>query len=68
MADRLTRRQLQVAASYVRKGSFRMVGDDLGIKEQTVKNHMTGIRARLHVGSMMDVYVTLGWLIVPDGL
>ena len=68
MNRRLTIRQKQVLASYVRRGSFRMVGDDLGIKEQTVKNHMTGIRARLEVGSMMDVYVFLGWLVVPDDL
>ena len=44
----------------------REIGFELGISEQTVKNHVTAIYRRFCVESMMEVLLILGWLVIPD--
>ena len=42
------------------------IGYELGISEQTVKDHVTAIYRRFCVESTMEVLLILGWLIIPD--
>ena len=38
----------------------------LGMRIQTFKNHMTSAKRRLQASSQLDVYIRLGWLVLPD--
>ena len=41
-----TRRQQEVIRTYVRVGTYKAVADEIGIAEQSVKNHMSKALAR----------------------
>ena len=49
MFDRLTARERQVARAVARGHSNREIARGLGVKEQTVKNHLSAIYAKLGV-------------------
>ncbi|HEY5276950.1 MAG TPA: hypothetical protein VIK38_10555 [Coriobacteriia bacterium] len=60
-----TLRQLQVMEAYVRTGSQKAAAHECGISIQTVKNHMTGLYARVDAGGAMGALTKLGWVVLP---
>ncbi len=60
-----TDQQLAVLAAYVRAGSVKEAGRQLGLAEQTVKNHLGAIYERLGVGGAIEAATALGWIRVP---
>lgn len=57
-----TKAQLRVMEAYVRLGSQKAVAHELGIRVQTVKNHMGDLYVRLGVGDHMEALHRLGWV------
>lgn len=60
-----TARELQALAYALRKDSKRAAAE-MGISEQTVKNHLTALYLRLGAQSKNEAAIALGWLVVPD--
>lgn len=46
--------------------TYREIGHQLGISEQTVKRTMTDVHVKLGVPTTIDCFRVLGWLTVPD--
>jgi len=65
--DKLTKRQNDVVRLYALLGSYKEVAKCMELSPQTIKNHMDSVHKRLDVRSAVEVYVSLGWLMVPDG-
>jgi len=63
---RLTPREIDVVVAYCVLGSYAEVSRVLGIKVQTVKNHMQAARDKYRVVSNTDLLHEIGWLTVPD--
>ncbi len=45
--------------------TYDVIGQRLGMSEQTVKNHAHLARQRMGVGSNVEAFVRMGWLRVP---
>lgn len=60
-----TARQLQVLAVYLRQASCKAAAHDLGLSEQTVRNHLSRLYGRLDVQCASQAAIALGWLAVP---
>ena len=65
---RLTPREIDVVVAYCVLGSYAEVSRVLGIKVQTVKNHMQAARDKYRVVSNTALLDELGWLTVPRQL
>ncbi len=66
-ADPLTDRELQVLSLVAEGNSNKIVGDQLQIRERTVKNHLTCIMTKLRASDRTHAVVTairLGWLAI----
>jgi len=64
--DHLTPREIDVLVAYAVLGSYAEVANVLGIKVQTVKNHMQAARDKYRVTSTVALFDEIGWLTVPD--
>jgi DNA-binding CsgD family transcriptional regulator len=56
--------QLRVIRAYVRLGSQKLVAAEMGISQQTVKNHLSQLYLRLDVGSSIGALERLGWIAI----
>lgn len=65
-AEALTPRQFEVIRAYALTGSRKEVAAALGIKSQTVDNHLTAIFKRLNVETAIEAFLALDWLDVPE--
>jgi two-component system, NarL family, nitrate/nitrite response regulator NarL len=54
-ASRLTSRELEVVAAVVEGASNKDIAGDLGVSEQTVKNHLSNIFDKLGVSSRLEL-------------
>jgi DNA-binding NarL/FixJ family response regulator len=45
--------------------TFVEIGNRLGMREQTVKNHANDARRRLGADTNIEAFVRMGWLRVP---
>ena len=66
-AEPLTDRELQVLSLVAEGCSNKIIGDQLIIRERTVKNHLTGIMIKLRASDRTHAVVTairLGWLAI----
>ena len=66
-ADPLTERELQVLSLVAEGASNKIVADQLGICERTVKNHLTCVMTKLRASDRTHAVVTavrLGWLAI----
>ena len=63
---RLTPREIDVVVAYCVLGSYAEVSRVLGIKTQTVKNHMQSARDKYRVVSNTALLDEIGWLTVPN--
>ena len=66
-AEPLTGREQQVLALVAEGYSNKLVAYQLGIRERTVKNHLTGIMTKLRASDRTHAVVTavrLGWLAI----
>jgi DNA-binding CsgD family transcriptional regulator len=61
-----TDREVEVLAAYLSHGSTKDAADLLGLRQQTVKNHLVNLYERLDVGGAIEAALALGWLRVPD--
>jgi DNA-binding CsgD family transcriptional regulator len=61
-----TARQLEVLRAVLLVGSIRAAAADLGLSEQTVKNHLRELHTRYGATSTLDVARDLGWVSVPS--
>jgi DNA-binding CsgD family transcriptional regulator len=61
-----TARELQVFAACLRHRSQKLAGYELGISQQTVKNHCQNLYRKLDVDCASQAAEVLGWLIVPN--
>ena len=66
MALNLTPREIDVIVAYCVMGSYAEVARVLGIKVQTVKNHMQAARDKYRVVSNTALLDEIGWLTVPN--
>lgn len=64
--DRLAPRQHQILLLMARGRSVSEIAGDLGVKEPTVKEHITAMYRRLGVHSREEAYAAVGWLVVPE--
>ena len=64
-AHRLTAGQLRTLIAVAHGRTYREAAFDLGLSEQTVKNHMSDAFDRLDVNSMVGAFHAMGWLRVP---
>ena len=60
-----TTRQLEVMVEIASGDTYAMIGQRLGMSEQTVKNHAQDARRRIDVSSNIEAFRRMGWLIVP---
>jgi len=68
MASSPSGRELEVFAAYCRCGSMRRAAEVLGVKEQTVKNHLSRLYRALEVPGNLPAAIALGWLFIPASL
>jgi DNA-binding CsgD family transcriptional regulator len=61
----LTGRQLDVLRAYAKAGDRREAARSLGMKLDTLKNHLTDAYLRLGAESALHAFRILGWLQVP---
>lgn len=50
--EALSERECAVLRAYIRHGRLRLIGNELGISEQTVKNHSSLILSKLGVATL----------------
>ena len=62
----LTPRQREVILRKAEGKTYGQVAYELGVTEQTVKNHLGVVYARLGAGHLIEALHILGWLRVPD--
>jgi hypothetical protein len=60
-----TLRELHTLAAVFEAGDIQGAAHQLGLKEQTVKNRLRGLYARLGAHSLLEAGVKLGWVAVP---
>ena len=63
--ERLTPRQRQVLIRKAEGKTYGQVAYELGVSEQTVKNHLGLIYARLGAEHLIEALRILGWLRLP---
>ena len=63
--ERLTPRQREVIIRKAEGKTYGQVAYELGVTEQTVKNHLGFAYARLGAGHLIEALHILGWLHVP---
>ena len=63
--ERLTPRQREVLIRKAEGKTYGQVAYELGVTEQTVKNHLGFAYARLGAGHLIEALHILGWLHVP---
>jgi DNA-binding NarL/FixJ family response regulator len=64
----LTPRHLEILALVARGNTNRQVGEELGISERTVRNHMRAIQHRLSTSDRTHAVVVAigrGWIPIP---
>jgi predicted DNA-binding protein (UPF0251 family) len=62
----VTEREWHALIALADHGHQRPAAQSLGISTQTFKNLLTTARHRLQAGTIIDAYIRLGWLIVPE--
>ena len=63
--DRLTQRQREVLVRKAEGKTYGQVAYELGVSEQTVKNHLGLAYARLGAEHLIEALRILGWLRLP---
>jgi DNA-binding CsgD family transcriptional regulator len=63
--ERLTPRQREVIIRKAEGKTYGQVAYDLGVTEQTVKNHLGLVYARLGAEHLIEALRILGWLRLP---
>ena len=63
--ERLTPRQREVIIRKAEGKTYGQVAYELGVTEQTVKNHLGLVYARLGAEHLIEALHILGWLRVP---
>ena len=63
--DRLTPRQREVLVRKAEGKTYGQVAYELGVSEQTVKNHLGLAYARLGAEHLIEALRILGWLRLP---
>lgn len=61
MTDVLTAREIQVLSERAKGKTIKAVAHDLGISEQTAKNHVQHAFAKLGVSSLTQAMLELSW-------
>jgi DNA-binding NarL/FixJ family response regulator len=59
-------RQMQLLRILAKGGKIKDAAIEAGIAEQTAKNHLRFAYRTLGVNSLVQAYVVLGWLCVPE--
>jgi DNA-binding NarL/FixJ family response regulator len=68
-AQRLTRREIQVVAAVVSGATNRDISTELGLSEQTVKNHLSNIFDKVGVSNRLELALyAIHHKLLPDGL
>lgn len=62
----LTEAEVRAVRAVVTAGSIKAGAANLGLVEQTVKNHLHSAYRRNEADGLMDLLIRLGWLRVPD--
>ena len=62
---RLSRREYEVLARYLRCRSQQQVAEELGIAERTVESHLGSAYRKLGTDSALGAALRLGWLRIP---
>jgi len=63
--DQVTQREFDILRLVATGMTHAAAGDALGIRGQTVKNHLSDAYKRLRVNNQTEAFVALGWLTVP---
>jgi DNA-binding CsgD family transcriptional regulator len=66
--ERLTDRQLQILSLVARGGTNRRIGEELGISERTVRNHLRTILRKLSSPNRTHAVALAsgnGWIAIP---
>ena len=58
----ISRRELEVFTLYIQGNVGKVIGTRLGISEQTVKNHLASVYAKLDVDNGRAAAWKLGWV------
>ena len=61
----LTKRELEVFATYLATGKTSSAAHLLGVSLQTIKNHCANVYAKLECSGVLEAAQALGWLNVP---
>jgi DNA-binding CsgD family transcriptional regulator len=61
-------RQLEAFATYLTRGSQKETAAAMGIRPNTVRQHLNRMYARIGVHDTFGAATKLGWLVVPDHL
>ena len=64
--DRLTPRQREVLIRKAEGKTYGQVAHELGVSEQTVKNHLGLVYSRLGAEHLIEALRILGWLRLPN--
>lgn len=64
----LTPRQAAALVELAVHGSYATAAECMGLKEQTVKNHVSSILIRLGARSAIQAIWLLGWFVPPPDL
>jgi DNA-binding NarL/FixJ family response regulator len=59
-------RVAEMLRRYPTAGTYKMTAFEMGISEQTVKIYASRLLRELGVDTLLQAYVRLGWLVIPD--
>lgn len=62
----VTEREWQVLVANAEYRTQEQAAEALGMGIQTFKNNMTSAKRRLQASSQLDMYLRLGWLVLPE--
>ena len=62
----VTEREWQVLVANAEYRTQERAAEALGMGIQTFKNNMTSAKRRLQASSQLDMYLRLGWLVLPE--
>jgi DNA-binding CsgD family transcriptional regulator len=65
-ADVLTRTEQRVLRMAASGMPAKVIARDLGISDQTVKNHHTNIHRKLDVDTLVGAMIMMGWVRIPN--